>query len=114
MLAMGVRVRLLMPRSRGRVMKRSRYPSLALHPQLPSFCDSRFLLGTQVILFFARSLYSVLQFVLDTLPFTPKMLSSIFYTAVVITSAAAHGVILAAQGQAGSPASIGFQGGLPS
>ncbi|KAL3423791.1 hypothetical protein PVAG01_05538 [Phlyctema vagabunda] len=42
-------------------------------------------------------------------PFIFIMLSSILYTAALVTLASAHGVILAAQGEAGSPASVGFQ-----
>lgn len=38
------------------------------------------------------------------------MLSSILYTAALLSLTSAHGVILGAQGEAGSPASIGFQG----
>ena len=38
------------------------------------------------------------------------MLSSILYSAALLSLANAHGVILAAQGEAGSPASVGFQG----
>ncbi|RDW88989.1 hypothetical protein BP6252_01021 [Coleophoma cylindrospora] len=37
------------------------------------------------------------------------MLSSILYSAALVSVASAHGVILAAQGVAGSPASVGFQ-----
>ncbi|KAE9370415.1 hypothetical protein N431DRAFT_442254 [Stipitochalara longipes BDJ] len=37
------------------------------------------------------------------------MLSSILYSAALLSLANAHGVILAAQGEAGSPASVGFQ-----
>ncbi|RDW94430.1 hypothetical protein BP5796_00193 [Coleophoma crateriformis] len=37
------------------------------------------------------------------------MLSSILYSAALVSLASAHGVILAAQGDAGSPASVGFQ-----
>ncbi|KAH7342958.1 hypothetical protein BKA65DRAFT_431151 [Rhexocercosporidium sp. MPI-PUGE-AT-0058] len=37
------------------------------------------------------------------------MISSIFYTAALLSLANAHGVILGAQGIAGSPASVGFQ-----
>jgi hypothetical protein len=46
--------------------------------------------------------------VLDTLYFT--MLSSILYSAALLSLANAHGVIIAAQGEAGSPQSAGFQG----
>ncbi|KAG4442654.1 hypothetical protein IFR05_001839 [Cadophora sp. M221] len=37
------------------------------------------------------------------------MISSIFYTAALLSLANAHGVILGAQGEAGSPPSVGFQ-----
>jgi hypothetical protein len=39
-----------------------------------------------------------------------KILSSILYSAALLSLANAHGVILAAQGEAGSPPSVGFQG----
>lgn len=38
------------------------------------------------------------------------MLLSTLYAAALLSLANAHGVILAAQGVAGSPASVGFQG----
>jgi len=38
------------------------------------------------------------------------MLSSVLYTAALLSLANAHGVIINAQGDAGSPASVGFQG----
>jgi hypothetical protein len=38
------------------------------------------------------------------------MLSTILYSTALLSLANAHGVILAAQGEAGSPPSVGFQG----
>lgn len=40
------------------------------------------------------------------------MLPSAFYAAALLSLASAHGVIINAQGEAGSPASVGFQGQL--
>lgn len=48
------------------------------------------------------------SFVLDTLCF--KMLLSFLYSATLLSFTSAHGVILAAQGEAGSLARVGFQG----
>jgi len=41
--------------------------------------------------------------------YTFNMISSIYYAAALLSLANAHGVILSAQGIAGSPASVGFQ-----
>lgn len=41
------------------------------------------------------------------------MYTSILFQAALLSVAQAHGVILAAQGIAGSPASVGFKGKLP-